>query len=279
MVKRTLAITGSEGFIGRAVVASALRAGEFRVIRVVRPGAPIAKIPGTETVEADLVRGWPRELTHVDDLIHLAWQVLDDFRSDLHLLQIASHAELLSSAMAAGVSRVIGVGTCLEYGKVEGELHEDSELVPTLPYARAKAAVGEHLLAEAERRGLQSLWGRVFYPFGPGQAERSLWASVQRAIASGRPSIDMSPGDQERDFLPVDSVGTALIGLLAVDEWGWRPVNICSGRPMAVRDLVAEWIESAGATLSMNLGALPYPDYEPHRFWGSRARLEQLLHR
>lgn len=276
-MKRTLAITGSEGFIGRAVVASAVERGDFRVIRVVRPGARAAAIPGTEAVEADLDLGWPRELADVDDLIHLAWQGLDDFKSALHLAQVPSHAELLSSAMAAGVSRVIGIGTCLEYGMVEGELQEDSGVAPMLPYAHAKAGLGEHLILEAERRGLQALWCRIFYPFGPGQAERSLWASVQRAIASGRPWIDMSPGDQERDFLPVSSVGAALVGLLAADEWGRRPVNICSGQPMAVRDLVAGWIESAGASLRMNLGALPYPDYEPHRFWGSRARLQQLL--
>lgn len=276
-MKRSLAITGSEGFVGRAVVAHAVDAGSFRVIRIVRPGARITDIAGTEVIAADLTDGWPRELRGIDDLIHLAWEGLNDFRSAAHLKQVDWNSSLLSEALIAGVSRIIGAGTCLEYGMLEGELHEDAVGEPTLPYARAKALVGSHLLAAAEMEGAQALWARVFYPFGEGQAERSLWRSVHRAIAEGRTTIDMSPGDQERDFLPIHAVGQLLIGLLEVHSWGQRIVNIGSGRPTAVRDLVAEWIAQARAPLQMNLGALPYPDYEPHRFWASRRRLDQLL--
>jgi len=108
---------------------------------------------------------------------------------------------------------------------------------------------------------------------------RSLWSSVERAIEENRDSIDMSPGDQLRDFIPVESVAALVGGLLTNPRWETPIVNLCSGRPTSVKDLVATWIASRGSGLRMNLGALPYPDYEPFAFWGSRLRLELSIAR
>ena len=273
---RTVLVTGSEGFLGRAVVAAILERPDVEVVRLARPGARPAPLPGTRTVLADLHEGWPATLEPVDALVHLAWQDLDDFRSPRHAAQVPFQTAFLTGALSAGVGRILAVGTCLEYGLVEGELHEGLEPRPTLPYAVAKAAVAEHLLDESRRHGVDAVWGRLFYPFGPGQAARSLWNAVHSAIRDGRPTVDMSPGDQQRDFIPVAEVGAIVGDLIDATVPGQEVVNICSGRPTMVKDLVAGWISDAGSSIRMNLGALPYPDYESFRFWGSRRRLDAL---
>lgn len=270
---RTVLLTGSEGFLGRALVDALRSDDDIRLLRAGRSGPPgmaAGRIP------IDIREGWPPKLDGVDEVVHLAWWGLEDFRAASHLEQATAHIRFLEGALAHGVRNIVAIGTCLEYGLVEGELSEELAPRPIVNYARAKTAVAQRLVEQAERRGATALWARVFYPFGPGQAERSLWASIMRAIAEGRGSIDMSPGDQERDFLPVEAVARQLRALLRRSGEGSGPVNICSGAPTSVRDIASRWIAEAGAELRMNLGVLPYPDYEPHRFWGSRDRFHHL---
>lgn len=270
---RTVLVTGSEGFLGRALVAALESDDDIRLLRAVRSGHQDV---GAGRVVLDVGEGWPPSLDEIDEVVHLAWWGLEDFRAESHLEQAVMHIRFLDGALAHGVRSIVAIGTCLEYGLVEGELSEELAPRPVVNYARAKATVAQNLLEQAERLGATALWARVFYPFGPGQTQRSLWSSVMRAIAEGRGSIDMSPGDQERDFLPVADVGRQLRALLRRPREGSGPVNICSGTPTSVRDIAARWITEAGAQMRMNLGVLPYPDYEPHRFWGSRDRFRRL---
>ena len=276
---RTVAVTGSEGFVGRHVVASLLAEPDIEVIRIVRPG--------TRTVEQGASRVFPidvlgedvdrRQLpTGVDALVHLAWSGLDDFRADVHLNQVAAHERFLQAWLESGVRRIVGVGTCLEYGLVEGELNESMPTDPVIAYAQGKAALSGALEGLAATFGASWSWARVFYPYGDGQQVKSLWSSLQSAIARGDATFPMSGGEQVRDYLDADEVGLILASLALSDEAS-GVVNVCSGQPIVLRDLVEGWIAARGAALRPQLGVFPYPDYEPMKFWGSRRKLDQAL--
>ena len=86
----------------------------------------------------------------------------------------------------------------------------------------------------------------------------------------------MSPGDQLRDFLPVEQA-SAYIRELTLGAPDAGLVNVCSGKPRAISDIVQEWLRDWHAEIHLKLGVYPYPDYEPMAFWGSTARLHSLL--
>ncbi len=278
-MKRTVAVTASEGFIGRHVVSRLLAEPDIQVIRVVSPGSRPPKGAGFLAASLDVLdpNGAGSALPeNVDVLLHLAWSGLTDFRSEVHLGQLAAHERLIRGWLETGVRRVVGVGTCLEYGLVEGELSESLPPAPVIAYAEAKAELSVRLEELAERCGATWAWARIFYPYGEGQHPRSLWTSLHAAIDRGDPSFPMSGGEQVRDYQPVDTVGSELAEL-ALAESASGPVNICSGRPVVLKDLVASWIEASGSSIRPELGAYPYADYEPMSFWGSRQRLERIL--
>jgi nucleoside-diphosphate-sugar epimerase len=110
--------------------------------------------------------------------------------------------------------------------------------------------------------------------YGEGQPETSLFPQLKKAVAAGERAFKMSGGEQLRDYLPVGEVAQRLVDL-ALTAPNLGPVNVCSGTPISVRRLVEGWIEEFGWKIELELGQLPYTDYEPMAFWGVDARDEQ----
>jgi len=50
-------------------------------------------------------------------------------------------------------------------------------------------------------------------------------------------------------------------------------VNISSGEPISVGQLVQGWIKQNAWDIQPNFGHYPYPDYEPMEFWGDCKKL------
>src|SRR5207245_1839004 len=88
-------------------------------------------------------------------------------------------------------------------------------------------------------------WARLFYMYGDDQPATSLWPSLKAAAVAGQQEFSMSGGEQLRDYLPVEEVARRLVAL-ALDPAERGPVNVCSGRPVAVREFVETKIRQNG---------------------------------
>ena len=86
----------------------------------------------------------------------------------------------------------------------------------------------------------------------------------------------MSGGEQLRDFLAVTDIAK-YIEVLARSQRDLGVINICSGEPIAVRDLVEGWIQQNRWNIRINLGHYPYQDYEPMGFWGDNSKLKRTV--
>jgi dTDP-6-deoxy-L-talose 4-dehydrogenase (NAD+) len=86
----------------------------------------------------------------------------------------------------------------------------------------------------------------------------------------------MSGGEQQRDFLPVETLAAMLVQVALAGK-ALGVVNLCSGTPTAVKDLVGTWLRQAAQPPTLSLGHYPYPDYEPMAFWGDRTRWNSLM--
>jgi nucleoside-diphosphate-sugar epimerase len=267
-----VAVTGASGFVGRHVV-HALR-GRAEVVAASRTGAAP---DGAQALALGLDDADPlARLGRPDVLVHLAWGGLPNYRSPVHLEQeLPRQRRFLDACLDGGLRRLVVAGTCLEYGMQSGALDESMPAQPTTAYAQAKDALRAHLQARAGRDGFALDWLRLFYLFGPGQAPTSLYAQLQAALARGDERFPMSPGDQVRDFLPIEEAAR-LVAEVALRGTGAGVVNVCSGEPVRVVDQVRRWCDERGASLALDLGRLPYPDYEPFAFWGRRDRLDAL---
>jgi nucleoside-diphosphate-sugar epimerase len=277
-MRMRVAVTGASGFIGRHAV-RALVARGAEVIAVSRhPDAAID--PAVTPLAYDIGMADADTFERIgrpDVLLHLAWGGLPHYRAASHLeLQLPRQVAFLEACARAGLQRLVVAGTCLEYGMQSGCLDETMPALPITAYGQAKDHLRRHLHAIASTGGLQLTWLRLFYVYGPGQAPTSLYSQLRAAIAAGATDFPMSPGDQQRDFLPIETATDYLCRFaLGVPREGI--INVCRGVPESVVARVREWLGEWHADLHLELGVYPYPDYEPHTFWGSTRKLDALL--
>ena len=273
-------VTGAGGFIGRHVL-SELSRHPVDVIALVRDARnTIAATFGAEIVHFDLQN--PPEnvfdlLGRPEVLIHLAWGGLPNYRSLHHFEQeLPMQYHFLSGLIRAGLSSLVVSGTCFEYGMQSGQLGEEMDICPNNPYGYAKDALRRQLEYLRATQPFALTWARLFYLYGEGQAENSLWTQLKLSVGRGDKQFNMSGGEQLRDYLHVSDVAKYIV-MMALNKADIGVVNICSGKPISVRSLVEGWIKENGWKIKLNLGYFTYPDYEPMAFWGDRSRLDRFL--
>lgn len=276
-------VTGATGFVGRYVVQELLQR-DVDVVVLSRSRENVASLPWSDQVEiVEWTIGTPvppdffEQLGKPELVVHLAWDGLPDFRRENHATTIyQNHFEFLRSLIEQGASKLAVTGTCLEYGMKEGELEETMKPEPTLPYPIGKNNLRESLENLRKEHPFQLDWIRLFYMYGEGQSPKSILAQLERHIEEKEPVFNMSKGEQIRDYLPVEKIAEVIVKLALLEE-GNGIVNCCSGHPITIMQLVEDFIAEKGATITLNPGYYPYPDYEPFQFWGSTRKLNQLL--
>jgi UDP-glucuronate decarboxylase len=281
--ERRLLVTGAAGFIGARLVTQALERG-WQVIALLQPSDDEGALgPALEQVR--VVRGslgddedpWHAEMARLapTSCAHLAWittpGVYLDSRENLNLMNWS--AKLFSRLPEWGCKHIVGVGTCAEYDASHGYLREETPTLPLTLYAAAKSSLrllGQQLAAQS---GVEFSWVRIFSSFGPSEDERRLIPAGILALLLGS-SFQASAGTQVRDFLHVDDVAGGLLSVLEARYQG--DVNICSGRPVQVREVLALIERLTGRQGALQLGARPSRIWEPPFICGDNGRLISL---
>lgn len=274
--QKVVLVTGATGFIGQYVVNHLLQTTDHKIIVAARGNnLPSAwqtntrlKFKHFDFDNFDEAANYFQYFDAPDTCIHLAWQGLPNYKDLFHFEKnLPQHYRFLKNLIVNGLPSLTVTGTCFEYGMQEGCLSVDMPCQPDNPYALAKYTLYQFLVQLKKRFPFQLNWPRLFYMYGHGQNPKSLYSQLEAAIERGDQEFNMSGGEQERDFLPVETVAENIVNL-ATSNMETGLVNCCSGVPIKVKDWVENYIQSKAATIKLNLGFYPYADYEPMRFWG-----------
>ena len=280
MTGMKVALTGASGFIGRHVLAELARH-PVAVTAVTRNAAKLADA-GSEIRVVELDLACPHaddyeRLHRPDVLIHLAWGGLPNYDSLHHFeTELPRQYLFLKGLVEGGLPALLVTGTCFEYGMQSGALSEELIPLPNNPYGFAKDALRRQLEFLRGKHSFALTWARLFYMYGEGQPKSSLYPQLKNAVLRGDRVFNMSGGEQLRDYLPVTEVAASLAAL-ALRQMDTGVVNVCSGKPISVLNLVEDWIKQNDWPIELNPGHYPYPDYEPMAFWGDINKLETFF--
>lgn len=257
-------LTGASGFIGRHCL-PILRDAGYEVHALSRSGGET--VQGVKWHKAELFDdGVPERLlaevkpTH---LLHLAWYAEPGryWTAPENFQWVKASLALLQAFAAQGGQRVVMAGTCAEYDWDYGWCSEGvTPLIPATVYGICKNSLQSLLAAYSRQYGLSSAWGRVFFLYGSYEHPSRLVSSVIRSLLKGEPAL-CSSGEQVRDFLHVEDVASAFVALLDSEVQG--PVNIASGEPLRIKDVVNKISLKIGYPELLELGARSTPVGEP----------------
>jgi nucleoside-diphosphate-sugar epimerase len=263
-MKRVL-LTGATGFIGRHCLPLLLERGYE--VHAVSSASPVESPPDVRWYQVDLL-DLALASTLVAEvqpthLLHLAWLTTPGkyWTSPQNLRWVQASLELLQAFARCGGRRVVMAGTCAEYDWEYGYCSEKTTpLRPTTLYGTCKHSLQMTLEAFADQTGLSSAWGRIFFLYGPYEHPDRLVSSVVRALLQGQPAR-CTHGNQIRDFLYVEDVADAFVALLESDNRG--AVNIASGYPVVLKDVVWKIADKLDRRDLIQLGAVAAPASEP----------------
>lgn len=277
---KKVVVTGAKGFIGRHTLKT-LSNRNFEIHAIVSKNAPadidinnchwhLANLLDINQIKQLFEQLKPTHLLHFAWCYSMPgkyWQAEDNF------LWVQASLAMLKQFQAQGGQRVVMSGTCAEYDWNYGYCSEFlTPKNPSSPYGICKNALQEMLQSYAKLTNLSSAWGRIFLPYGPYEYVDRLVASVICSLLKGEPAR-CSHGRQMRDFLYVQDVADAFVALLESDVTG--SVNIGSGQPIAIKDIVYKIGEQMDRSDLIQLGAIPAATNDTPLLVGDVTRLFQ----
>jgi len=274
-VKRVL-VTGATGFIGRHSLSMLQQAG-YEVHAVSGSNTACKASENINWHRANLLDD--RELralmqkvkpTH---LLHFAWiatpgkfwtapENLDWVKATIYLMQMFYEQ---------GGQRVVMAGSCAEYDWSYSQCSElSTPCRPATLYGTAKLSAQIILEAWTRRTGMSGAWGRIFFLYGPEEYSSRLVPSVINSLINGEPAF-CTHGEQIRDFMYVRDVAAAFVALLTSEVQG--VVNIASGVPVSLKEVIYEIAEYFNRRDLIHLGSIDANPNEPKVLYGDIRRL------
>jgi nucleoside-diphosphate-sugar epimerase len=117
-------------------------------------------------------------------------------------------------------------------------------------------------------------WPRIFFVYGPNEHPQRLVSYVIRSLLAQMPAR-CSHGRQIRDYLHAQDVADALVAILDSDVQG--PINIASGTPVTLREIVQTIAQTLDCESLVELGAVPSRPNDAPMLIGNVDRLHSAL--
>jgi len=296
-------VTGANSFTGRYMVRRLQDAGceVFALGRKPVEGCQYLPLPHVD--DKDRIYASIRK-TKPDYLIHLAGVVVTTNYVDAFLVNTVFGHHLLESLEKSGLdahTRVLFVGSAAEYGRTfigDLPLTEKHCAQPFSIYGISKLAQTYDALKWAESCGRFLVVARPFTIMGSGMPQHLSIGSFAKQINSilktnGTGELITGNLNTHRDFLHVEDVVDIYWKLLNTSDFPSQLVNVCSGKPLKLLDIVEYMLEIAGREIKIRLrdellrvidDDIHYGDNSkllniigPYKFTSWRTSIEQMI--
>jgi len=252
-------LTGATGFIGSNFARLAISRGH-EVTALVRSGRTLPADLKVKPLSGELESISTKELTAVraDVCVHSAWITTPGvyLESPENFKFRDDSLQFLRRVAEAGTKQIVGLGTCIEY-QITGPhceparpltptlspdggegvrtlSEENTPIAPTTTYAKCKNELRVAMEAEAQKSGFTFAWGRVFYPYGPGEHPSRLCSSIIAKLGRGERMVLKTP-QSTKDYIYIEDLAAALLAVVEKKFSG--AINLGTGTGTTVREI------------------------------------------
>lgn len=217
-MKRSLLITGANGFVGAALMQRLSVDGRFRTVGLVRHAPPMPVANTQYEVTVDPLTDCPKTvLQGTDTVIHLASRVhvmqenVADPLAEFRRINVNGTLELARAAAEAGVRRFIFVSSI----KVNGEgtvagraFTADDPARPADPYGTSKREAEDALKVLAAKSNMEVVIVRPVLVYGPGV--KANFRSMMNWLSKGVP-LPFGAIHNKRSLVALDNLVDLLV--------------------------------------------------------------------
>ena len=269
-------VTGANGYIGRKVVDALLALG-YKVTATDFKCDQINK--KADCVEIDLFNNNANlyELfLKPDRLIHLAWKDGFNHNASSHIEFLPKHFAFVKSFIDAGVKNIAVMGSMHEVGFYEGEVNENTACNPLSLYGISKNALRQSLMVLNKNNDFNLYWLRGYYIFGNDEKNHSIFTKLLEKEAQGEKLFPFTTGENQYDFISIDNLALE-IALASVQDEVKGIINVCSGKPISLKDMVESFIKENDLKIRLNYGVFPSRPYDSKIIYGDSSKIKQIV--
>jgi dTDP-glucose 4,6-dehydratase len=293
--KRTVLITGADGFIGSHLTEALVRKGHkvrafalynsFNSWGWLDHCAPDVK--GRFEVFSGDIRdphGVKEAMKGCDSILHLAALIAIPYSyhsPDTYVdTNVKGTLNVLQAARELGIKRVIHTSTSEVYGTARFvPITEEHPLQGQSPYSATKIAADQLALSFYASFGLPVVTVRPFNTYGPRQSARAVIPTIITQIANGNKQIKLGAVSPTRDFNYVQDTVEGFIAALNSENGLGEVVNIGSNFEISVGDtvkLIAQ-VMNVEVEIITDDERLRPENSEVERLWADNTKAGQLF--
>ena len=249
-----IAVTGANGFVGRAVMRSLLDAGK-QPVGIVRQGAgaEAVQITSLDTITPAAFEGCA-SVVHLAARVHVMYDDAADPLAAFRAINVYGALKAADAARRAGAKRFVFVSSTKALSEFDhGEpLKETDERHPADPYGASKAEAEVMLQEFGMRTGLEIVIVRP--PLVYGADVRANFLALMSAIAKGMP-LPIGAVTARRSLVYVENLASALVECATHPRAASQIFHVADGEDPGV----AELARRLGHHLNRPAHLLPVP--------------------
>ena len=275
---KKILVTGASGFIGSHCL-KVLQKENFEIYALAKT-IPQHENTNINWIETDLSQ--PKEVDQLFEkvkpeyLLHLAWEIVPGKYLGSHNNNkwVEISMNLIRKFVINGGKKLVISGSCAEYKWGKYICNEKTTpLEPHNIYGLSKHKLHQEVAEFCKQDKISYVWGRIFHLYGPRENPKRLVPHVIRSVLKGHP-VKTTHGNQVYDYLYVEDVARALVGLIQTEYTG--AVNICSGQPIKLKDLIFKIAGKMDASHLIQLGKVKSNEQHEHYIVGSNNLLNEV---
>tara|TARA_B100000965_G_scaffold280649_1_gene238516 strand:+ start:323 stop:1168 length:846 start_codon:yes stop_codon:yes gene_type:complete len=213
-------------------------------------------------------------LDYPDIVVNLAWPDIPNYKTRNHFKTFKIQKRFINNLIKNGLKNFIGIGTCYEYGKINGKISEDYNAKPIIPYAKAKLNLLKSVQILKKKYSFKYSWLRPFFVYGENNKRKTLFTLIKDLEKNKIQKLEIA-GKLIRDFVSTKDFNSILSNIILLNrEFGI--VNICTGRGITIKEFVLKNIKNKENLKKINYKGKNKNDFEGKSFWGDNRKLKKI---
>ena len=260
MNQKQILVTGANGFLGSNISSYFLRQG-YEVYGLVRKNSNLDRLSG-------ILNSSHFHLLIIDEL--------SDFERQGNLPQIAIHTATLYGRLNESEAEIDEANhvfpmRILALKGLKAFINSDTFIPDSYEkgdryylYAKTKKDFLQEAKSYSKTHGIQLVNLRIYQMFGPHDNATKFLPNIITQLLEQKSSIDLTLGQQKRDFIYIDDVVKAFA--CAVEKLpvfgDYEHFEIGTGESISIKQAVETLASISGYLGELNFGALPYSNNE-----------------